>query len=348
MLLIVVVCFSSAARAQVFVLQGEKGDGLECSDDACAVSGNRHLQVNGDVVIAGSIEGDAGIFSSVTADAWTVGVTLLDRDCPDGYIRSTEEGDVTVCVKAIGGDLVDEMVRVGDFWIDRYEMSVWDTPACAGTQYGADGDDWPLPQNGDWTGLGDAYGCSVPMVPPTRFMTWFQAMQSCRASGKSLCTNAEWQVAALGTPDPEAPTPLSDVEPCNIHDGVLPLGGLWASEPQTTLTGSAAECISGAGAYDMVGNVAEWVSDWMAGGRTWLTQDIVGLIVWPSSYHTDIVWNLNGSAHNGAGFYMNGMPAAALRGGTWSQGEEAGVYSFSLEYGPSFAGEMIGARCCIR
>ena len=36
----------------------------------------------------------------------------------------------------------DRMVKVGDFWIDKYEMSAWQNADCTGTQYGASADNW--------------------------------------------------------------------------------------------------------------------------------------------------------------------------------------------------------------
>src|SRR5262249_54581803 len=46
------------------------------------------------------------------------------------------------------------------------------------------------------------YAVSIPGVYPSRSITWFQAAALCRHARKRLPTNAEWQAAALGTPDP--------------------------------------------------------------------------------------------------------------------------------------------------
>src|SRR5438128_25123 len=117
-----------------------------------------------------------------------------------------------------------DSVRVGTVCVDKYEASVWSiNPASrelvrkvqrgkatvavltdkGAVQRGADSDDYDLadcPDTGN--GCTNVYAVSIPGVKPARFITWFQAASACRNVGKRLLTNAEWQVAAFGTPDP--------------------------------------------------------------------------------------------------------------------------------------------------
>jgi hypothetical protein len=109
-------------------------------------------------------------------------------------------------------------------------------------QRGVASDDYPLatcPDTGN--GCVTLYAVSIPGVTPSRFLTWFQATATARNAGKRLPTNAEWQAAALGTPDGA---------PCIVN----------AASPR--LTGTAG-CVSDVGVFDMVGNLSEWVADWM-------------------------------------------------------------------------------------
>ena len=103
-----------------------------------------------------------------------------------------------------------------------------------------------FPENGQWTA--PLYAVSIPGVQPTACVTWFQAQQACGNSRKRLPSNAEWQLAVAGTPDPGPDNGTTDRNSGNVLD--------------TVNTGSRSSCKSSYGAYDMVGNVAEWVADW--------------------------------------------------------------------------------------
>jgi hypothetical protein len=142
------------------------------------------------------------------------------------------------CDAAVGG--TGAMVKVGDTCIDRYEASVWSKPN-GGVQYGVSSDDYPCSDNGQ--DCSNIYARSVPGVTPSRFITYFQAQQALANSGKRLPTNAEWQAAVAGTPDSTA---------CNVSTGSI------------ADTGANPGCVSRFGANDMVGNLSEWVADWVA------------------------------------------------------------------------------------
>jgi len=232
-----------------------------------------------------------------------------DSDCPVGYTRDTKVTTYTLCKKGN-----DEVVRVGDFWIDRFEIHIvntalWNSGKCDGTGgqcYGCLGtfqDNYPatFPDSGNWTA--PLYACSMDTsgstkkhYPPSRGMTWFQAQQACALSGKHLCTNGEWQAAASGTPDSAS---------CNINSK-----GTW----KIAYTGAFPKCISNYGARDMIGNAAEWVDLWGQAGKDWGTSSSV-TTPWPTSGGygdaQDQTANIEGQVltkYNGAP--VNGMPAA--------------------------------------
>ncbi|MBI5487582.1 MAG: SUMF1/EgtB/PvdO family nonheme iron enzyme [Deltaproteobacteria bacterium] len=244
------------------------------------------------------------------------------------------------------------MVAAGSFCIDKYEASVWSNAACdgTGTQYGeTTTDDYPssFPDNGNFTI--PLHACSIPAVMPARMITWFQAQQACAASGKHLCTNEEWQTAVAGTYDPGSWPGSSGA--CGSASATSGRCITCASDPRNTgqagtVAGGTNDCISMHGAEDMIGNLLEWVAWWGEAGRTWQTADGQSTGPWPAAYNGDYTWNLNGTVYSNSA-YVAGLPAAAIRGGPWSDGAAAGAFAVNLGIGPSSWGSDIGFRCCL-
>jgi hypothetical protein len=247
-----------------------------------------------------------------------------DRACPHGYVRDPNTPQFVRCVRGL-----DVMVKVSGggsaFWMDQYEASVWSTAGGAGNQYGASADDYPagFPKNGQVTTA--LYATSRTGVTPSANITWFQAMQACRASGKRLPLAEEWLVAAQGTPDAAG---------CNIS----------TSGPRST--GDGASCRSVWGAEDMIGNLWEWTNEWFA------TPGSQNTAPWPNTsgiggtYNEDGVWNANALAF-GDGSWRTGIPAAAFRGGGWNDGARAGVFALSVYDVPSSWFQIRGFRCVL-
>ena len=232
-----------------------------------------------------------------------------------------------------------DMVRVGNFCIDKYEASVWTAVNGGGTQKGAGTDDYG---SNDTGASFDYYAYSKSGVVPSRYITWFQAARACANSGKRLCTNQEWQIAALGTPDEAAisgaggPTENS----CNIWNN---------ASYRPANTGIYTNCESDFGCYDMIGNLQEWVADWYVAGTNYTNSGTDGTSYtnWPTGteYGSDSTWNVGGRAYNGTA-YVDGLPAAARRGGYWGGGAGAGVFAFYADYAPSGSHSSRGFRCC--
>jgi len=240
-----------------------------------------------------------------------------------------------------GNDSNDIMVRVGPLCVDKYEASVWTTSdgSASGAQYGDGGDNYPCADTGnDCTAGTTIYARSEEGINPSANISWFQAQQACAASGKRLLTNAEWQMAAAGTPDPGS-AGSDTANECNTNSsGIVATG---------TSAGGTNECVSNYGAFDMVGNVHEWVADWIQGadvdanGQSNNDGNGAG-----ASYGDDTMGGTTPANNQGTG--ATNMPAAVIRGGRWAAGGsgiQAGVFAFSARYAPSVSDPDIGFRC---
>ena len=236
----------------------------------------------------------------------------------------------------------DEMVKVGDFWVDRYEMALvdkdrWANGSCSGSgkliEFGPSAIGFP--RSGNWTTK--MYACSIKGVKPTTEISWFQAAQACAASGKHLCTNAEWQVAAARTL----------TKNCNAYQKAKEL----------TTTGKFASCQSAWGAQDMVGNASELVALWGQTGYGWMTKAPVSgageneyfliskwLGAWPETRSA----NINGRVQVEGDVWTNGLPATARRGGDFTKDKGVTELSMEMHISPAYMSRSTGARCCMR
>ncbi|MBI3610177.1 MAG: SUMF1/EgtB/PvdO family nonheme iron enzyme [Nitrospirae bacterium] len=227
----------------------------------------------------------------------------------------------------IGTSANDVMVKVGPLCVDKYEASVWSVFDGTGTAYGVFTGQtaYPgtFPANGNWTTA--VYAVSEPGVLPSTSVTWFQAQQACALSGKRLLTNAEWQMAAAGTPDPGTDNGTTD---CVV------------SSAGPANTGARSSCVSNWGVNDMVGNVWEWVADWMQGNTNpWAPSTGTA----GASYGADWMYCTNPATAQGAG--STNFPTALIRGGYWGNDSDAGVFALIADNGPSHSSFNIGFRC---
>jgi len=234
-----------------------------------------------------------------------------------------------------------DAIVAGSVCLDRYEASVWRVPnptttnrslirkiqlgmvtranliAGGATWLGATANDYaPCTRNGQ-TCANDIYAVSLPSEMPSPNITWFQAQEACANAGKRLPTNSEWQMGANGTPDAGPDNGTTD---CNT-----------ASAGTPTLTGTRAGCVSGRGAFDMVGNLAEWVADWVP-----VSTDCPS---WGSFSNDDMC--LSGASETATG------PAALIRGGAFTDlsGALAGPLAVRGTVLAFRATNIVGFRC---
>jgi hypothetical protein len=224
---------------------------------------------------------------------------------PDGTTQTSAAVPLGTCPTL---DPSDEMIWVGGVCIDKYEASIWDMPVGGNQIIGNAASDYCNPNGQDCTAI---YARSVAGAEPARFATWFQAQQALANSGKRLPTNAEWQMAVRGTPDDTG----VGTTPCNTRSGSL------------HNTGAAAGCVSDWGAFDMVGNLWEWVADWVP-----LSTTCTG---WGSL--SDDSMCLSGASTTAP------APGALIRGGSFATGSGAGPLTVRGDIPPSLL-TVVGFR----
>jgi len=235
-----------------------------------------------------------------------------------------------------------DAVVSGTVCMDKFEASVWrvalptaankglvkkiqqgkatltDLAKGGATQLGTASDDYAPCADSGQNCSNDIYALSLPGVTPSAYIDWFQAQQACKNARKRLPSSAEWQAAVAGTPDP-GPGPDNGTTDCNSATG------------SASLTGSRNSCVSADGTYDMVGNLYEWVADWVPRSTACGSWS-------PGVSPTDDQQCLASTA-------TTGEPGALLRGGYFGGGHEAGPLAVVGYDEPSLAGTDIGFRC---
>jgi formylglycine-generating enzyme required for sulfatase activity len=112
---------------------------------------------------------------------------------------------------------------------------------------------------------------NVAGAKPTVMKDWYEAKSTCESEGKRLCGDTEWTLACEG--QERLPYPYGynrDADACNIDKPHLDVDEHAMADAskrdaevarldQRSPSGSHEACVSPFGAYDMTGNVDEWV-----------------------------------------------------------------------------------------
>jgi formylglycine-generating enzyme required for sulfatase activity len=141
----------------------------------------------------------------------------------------------------------------------------------------------------------DAGGCTEPgkdspcsysnlltLDHPINCVTWQQATDYCGWKGRRLPTEAEWEFAARGTTG--RPFPWGTAEASCAFAHMFQMNSEQSTygcdTNDTAAVGSYPDGVSAYGAFDMAGNVEEWVADWFS--LTWYAESPANDPIGPS------------------------------------------------------------------
>jgi formylglycine-generating enzyme required for sulfatase activity len=196
-------------------------------------------------------------------------------------------------------------VYLDAYWIDQTEVTNVTYAKCVDTGV------CNPPSSTNSNTRDNYYGNSEFDDYPVIYVSWNDVVVYCDWAGRRLPTEAEWEKAARGTD--ERVYPWGDMIDESYANYSRNIG-------DTTAVGSYEKGSSFYGAYDMAGNVWEWVSDWYS----------------ENYYSTSPLSNPMGP---NSGTYR------VLRGGTWRSDGNGLRASIRFWNSPSLVDDYYGFRC---
>lgn len=273
------------------------------------------------------------VVKSIVLGILVVFFSTLGIDAADHYGDLSQSIVGRLVLGRPDGPCAEDMVLVqmpgGEACIDRYEASAGDK--CSARQ--------PASNQESQSNLdqGECLPVSVKGNIPWTNISQNQASRACAKAGKRLLTDAEWTQSALGTPDADSGW---GAEQCQVASN-------WDKQPG--MTGSGEKCVSFSGAYDMVGNIWEWVGGTVADGefdgRKLPVEGYVKGVDENDGLPTSTSDKPDEMYFNDYYWVKSSGSRAIARGGYWNNKAEAGQYSYYVVFAPDSYGGSIGFRC---
>ncbi|MBI5296550.1 MAG: SUMF1/EgtB/PvdO family nonheme iron enzyme [Chloroflexi bacterium] len=186
------------------------------------------------------------------------GMTLMYVPAGDFLMGSTDAASW-----ASSDEKPQHTVTLDAFWIDQTEVTNKMYSLCVSAGVCNE------PSNNSSSTRSSYYGNSEFDDYPVLYVDWNMARTYCQWAGRDLPTEAQWEKAARGTDGRIYPWGNDfDCHKGNFDDEtqidsyVVPGGENCDGFPETAPVGSFTSGQSPYGAYDMAGNVWEWVRDW--------------------------------------------------------------------------------------
>jgi protein-disulfide isomerase/uncharacterized membrane protein len=157
--------------------------------------------------------------------------------CPEGG-SGTGGGAQAAAPKSDGTHMIKAKTAKSEFWIDAYEASL----------------------------TSDGKAIAQPGFDPA-MASWMEADTACKAAGKRLCTEEEWQSACTGVPavDENNNGQFADD---NVEGNMYPYGAFYTAgtcvdqedkyKGKPLKSGAKDGCRTQSGIFDLGGNIGEW------------------------------------------------------------------------------------------
>jgi hypothetical protein len=259
------------------------------------------------------------------------------NELPSGTHINNKFNPSTVAFKYQVDDI---MIKVGNFWVDKYESSIVqitnDTIFIDDPKYGGV-DSLHKSKTGTAFDVAPYVIAVSQRRRATSGITYFVAEQAAVNNGKHIIRNEQWQASASGTTRTNA-------------EGMLSGGEDWKTVTQ--------QDISRYGVVGCAGSLWEWTSSWGQYGEHY-SGSATNWYDWPGpeshkewddkydTYGNDIIINMAGRAYTrqDSARYAAGLPAALVRGGSWGDKNRAGIFALIADGAPSYYGFEVGFRC---
>ena len=222
-----------------------------------------------------------------------------------------------------GNETPQHEVDLSAYWIGVYEVTATQYKACVTAAFA--GCTVPSATTGDYA----TYATGGKEKHPINYVNWAESQAVCKYLGGDLPTEAQWEKAARGGCEVYAGKDCKTSETLYPWGSAAPVCGgnavMGYTGTCTALMAVGAGSASGQspyGAFDMAGNVYEWVQDWYAVG-------------------------FYGTAPATVKDPVNATSASdrVLRGGSLYSDASGVRAGFRLNGTPSNSNDLIGARC---
>lgn len=229
---------------------------------------------------AGPLDAEDGVFHDAVDTDSGAEVDAADASSDDADTPDAAEGicdpeamvrpDSIGLEQALAANCPAGMVDVGEFCIDAFESALIEVL-----------DDETTRPWSPYHSPGEARvrAVSVAGVVPQAYITQTQAAAACEEAGKRLCAVAEWDEACRGSLGATFPYGMTRVDgACNDERAMHPVieyfgttePWIWSEldnacinqlPASLAVSGAFAQCVAESGAYDLVGNLHEWLDD---------------------------------------------------------------------------------------